>query len=289
MSYLTNLLDQYAVGPDVEEIFRFERERIQNELTNNWKIASLRFYYGGSFIKRTMISEADDLDIIVYFPSTDRFTVRQLYEAVEGRLQRNGFSTRRHNVAIRLPYEHFHIDVVPGRAKDSTYRYATLYASEKDTTKQTSLKINIDLVRNGQAQDVIKILKLWRHRHGVPIRSLAIELATDQALFKTGTRAWRTVSGKCSAGFAIPLLPPGLLILQTLTIFSRMTSLHRIRPQLLLLRLVWCPINNFIHRTEFSLSRLLEKRSRRAKEFIKLFAGRHTSSRLQRNWRDVVW
>jgi hypothetical protein len=129
-----------------------------------------------------MISVAYDLDIIVYFPPTDRFSVRQLYEAVERRLQHHGFATRRHNVAIRLPYNHFHIDVVPGRAMDNTYRYANLYASEKDTTKQTSLKVHIDLVRHGEAQDVIKILKLWRFRHGVPMRSLAIELATAQGL-----------------------------------------------------------------------------------------------------------
>jgi len=250
MSYLTDLLDQYAVGFDVEEIFRLERERIQSTLTNNWKIASPRFYYGGSFIKRTMISEAYDLDIIVYFPPTDRFTVRQLYEAVEGRLQQNGFSTRRHNVAIRLPYEHFHIDVVPGRARDSNYRYATLYASEKDTTKQTSLKIHIDLVRNGEAQDVIKILKLWRHGHGVPISSLAIELATDQALFN-----------------------------------NRNASLEE---------RVWKVLGWF--RDSFATARLVDPANSTnilsddipASDKAAIVAAA-ASSRLQRNWRDVVW
>jgi hypothetical protein len=43
--------------------------------------------------------------------------------------------------------------------------------------------IHIDLVRDGECQDVIKILKLWKHRHGIPLPSLVLELATGQALF----------------------------------------------------------------------------------------------------------
>ena len=46
-----------------------------------------------------------------------------------------------------------------------------------------SLKIHIDIVRHGETQDVIKILKLWRHRHDIPLGLVVIELATGQALF----------------------------------------------------------------------------------------------------------
>jgi hypothetical protein len=42
MSYLTDMLDRYAVSADVEQIFRAERERIQTALTNNWKTGDPR-------------------------------------------------------------------------------------------------------------------------------------------------------------------------------------------------------------------------------------------------------
>ena len=124
--------------------------------------------------------------------------MRQFYEGVEQRLQQHGYIVHRQNVAIRLPYQGFHIDVVPGRAMDNTYGYANLYASERNTSKQTSLKIHIDLVRDGENQDVIKVLKLWRRCHGVPIRSLVLELATREALFNNrqtdlGERVWKVL------------------------------------------------------------------------------------------------
>jgi hypothetical protein len=250
MSYLTNLLDQYAVSAEVEEIFRGERERIQTALSNNWRTGNPRFYYGGSFIKRTMISEAYDLDIIVYFPPTDAFAVRQIYEAVEQRLQGHRFATRRHNVAIRLPYKHFHIDVVPGRAMDNSYRYANLYASERDTTKQTSLKVHIDLVRNGEAQDVVKILKLWRHRHTIPIRSLVLELATVQALFNN----------------------------RQITLEDRVWKvLGWLRDSFATARLVDPANSNNIVTDDISLS-----------DKARITAAAN-QSRLQRSWKDVVW
>ncbi|MDQ3624878.1 MAG: hypothetical protein M3463_20760 [Verrucomicrobiota bacterium] len=196
MSYLSGLLDTYAVPSGVEDVFRTNRERIEGVLTGNWATGNPRFYYGGSFIKRTMISADYDLDLVVYFAPTDRFTVRQFYESVEQRLKQYGYIAHRHNVAIRLPYEGFHIDVVPGRAIDNTYRYANLYASERNTTKQTSLKVHIDLVRDGENHDAIKILKLWRRCHGVPLRSFVLELAIREALFNhrdtdLGDRVWK--------------------------------------------------------------------------------------------------
>ena len=68
-------------------------------------------------------------------------------------------------------------------ALDGVACKSEVYASEKYTTKQTSLKIHIDIVRHGETQDVIKILKLWRHRHDIPLGLVVIELATGQALF----------------------------------------------------------------------------------------------------------
>jgi len=87
-------------------------------------------------------------------------------------------------VALRLPYEGgFHIDVVPGRAQDATFRYATLFKNvNPPSTLQTSLKVHIDMVRKTGIRDTVKLMKLWRFRRRLYWSTLALEIAVAQAL-----------------------------------------------------------------------------------------------------------
>ena len=184
MSYLEQILQRQRLPAQSESTLRRLRDELEAVLRGNWKTGDPRFYYGGSFGKRTMIRESFDLDLVVYFPQTNQFTVRAFYEGVEKRLKERGYVTHRHNVAIRLPYDDgFHIDVVPGRSMDNDYKYANLYSSEQETTKQTSIKIHIEHIRNGGHQEIIKLMKLWRLRHGVAIGSFVLEIAIGQALY----------------------------------------------------------------------------------------------------------
>ena len=159
------------------------RDKLQTALSGNWTTGDPRFYYAGSYAKHTMIRSSFDLDLVIYFPPTGRFSVKEIYELVEKRLNNRGYRTQRHNVAIRLPYQGgFHLDVVPGRAIDNTYQFANLYSPERDSTKRTSIKVHIDAVRSGGSQDVIKLVKLWRLRHQVGLGSFVIELAVARSL-----------------------------------------------------------------------------------------------------------
>jgi hypothetical protein len=107
---------------------------------------------------------------------------RELYQSVEARLRAAGHAVLRHNVALRLQYTPgWRVDVVPGRAHDDTFEYADLWASERGAPRQTSLKRHVELARSGD-RDVVRLLKLWRVRHGVPIGSFVLELAVARAL-----------------------------------------------------------------------------------------------------------
>ena len=184
MGYLETLLQKYDVSEQQVKSLQWVREQLEGVLTGSWKTGDPRFYYGGSYAKNTMVNLSFDLDLVVYFPPTDMFTVKVLYESVERRLVEKSYKLSRHNVALRLPYDGgFYVDVVVGRAMDSTYRYANLYASERDTTKQTSIKTHIDLVRrNGGYQEVVRLLKIWKMRHNLNVGSFLLELATARAL-----------------------------------------------------------------------------------------------------------
>lgn len=160
-----------------------QQTRAGLELTLRGKYgASPRIYYGGSFGKDTMIRASYDLDIIVYFPHTNATPVRDLYAGVYNTLKNSGLIVQPKTVAIRLPYEGgFHIDVVPGKAQDATFRYATLYKNP-GSTLQTSLKVHIEAVRRSGMRDMVRLIKLWRVRQGLSWETFALEIAVVRAL-----------------------------------------------------------------------------------------------------------
>jgi hypothetical protein len=175
-AYLQELLESQRVAPEIEAAVRARRAEVEAMLRG---AGPARFYYGGSFAKGTAIAAHFDLDVVVYFAGG---RPRDLYEAVETRLRDAGHSVLRHNVALRLQYTPgWSIDVVPGLARDDTFEYADLWASERAAERQTSLKRHIELARSGD-RDVIRLLKLWRARHFVPVGSFVLELAAARAL-----------------------------------------------------------------------------------------------------------
>lgn len=156
------------------------REKIEGVLRNEYG-SYPRFYYGGSYGKKTMIRAAFDLDIVIYFPPTETSTLKTIYRSVHQTLIDADYQVNPKTVSLQLPYnEGFHIDVVPGRAQDNTYYYATLYKNGEDSTRQTSIKIHIDSVRD--CREIIKLMKLWRFRHSLEWKTFALEQTVIRAL-----------------------------------------------------------------------------------------------------------
>jgi hypothetical protein len=181
--YLERLLQQQAMPQGELATLRRLRDEIEGKLRSAYG-SGPRCYYGGSFGKNTMIRVSYDLDIVIYFPSTERASLRDIFNDVHGELTRNGYVVQPKTVALRLPYEEgFHIDVVPGRAQDSAYQYATLYKNVGlGSTLQTSLKVHIDAIRKTGVRDIIKLMKLWRVRHSLSWSTFALEITAQRAL-----------------------------------------------------------------------------------------------------------
>lgn len=184
MGHLEDVIKSQTLSEAEVQQLRNLRDQIQGVLTGNWRTGDPRFYYGGSFAKKTMVRCNYDLDLVLYYNPSANYSIQDLYESVESRLRQNGYKTHRRNVAIRLPYENgLHVDVVTGRAIDDSYVFANLWASDQGKTKQTSIKKHIDLIRkNGGYQDVVKLLKIWKTNHRLDIATFALELATERAL-----------------------------------------------------------------------------------------------------------
>lgn len=181
--YLTGLLLKQELQPTELGALRTFRDQIEAWLRAD--VGSLaRFYYGGSFGKRTMLRESYDLDIILYFPPTENSTLRQIFDRVRRRLTQGNLVVVPRTVALRLPYVGgFHVDVVPGRAQDATFRYATLFKNQElPSTLQTSVKIHIESVKDAGLSDTVRLAKLWRLRHRLDVDTFPLEIAVQNAM-----------------------------------------------------------------------------------------------------------
>ena len=177
-AYLRSLLAQQNLTQDQLSSLRSLRDKIEGQLSVLQ--GSPRFYYAGSFGKKTMIREFFDLDIVVYWPHNCGYSLKGIFIAVGDILKKHWNSPNPKTVAWELRFQGgFHIDVVPGRALDATFRYANLYRRDKDSSLQTSIKVHLDTIRSSGRIDVIRLMKLWRTKRGVPLKkSLALELIT---------------------------------------------------------------------------------------------------------------
>jgi hypothetical protein len=179
--YLLKVIEKQKMPDRDLETLRKLRQEIEGVLKREYSRNNPRFYYGGSYGKKTMIRESYDLDIVIYFPFQPNYTLQTIYESVHQTLLKSGYRVNPKTVSLQLLYENgFHIDVVPGRAQDTTYQYATLYKNRKSSTMQTSLKVHIDSVR--PYRDIIKLMKLWRIRRSLEWKTFAIEQTVIRAL-----------------------------------------------------------------------------------------------------------
>lgn len=185
--YLCRVLASQDMRPEDLRVIQQLREQVEARLRQKLGWAP-RIYYGGSYGKGTMIREAFDLDLVVYYPHTETATLGQIYAKVYWALINSGFTVKPKTVALRLPYQsEFHVDVVPGRAQDITFRYATLYKNTSPpSTLQTSLKVHIDVVKSNGLAPIVRLLKLWRRRHNMQLPTFALEILAARAL--TGVR-----------------------------------------------------------------------------------------------------
>lgn len=192
-AYLKNILEDQILSDDSPELdeLREHRKDVENLLTE--KLAgSPHIRHGGSRAKSTLIRESYDLDIIVYFDrddSADGDTIAELYEAVY-QILRSKYYTEQKNCSIRLkstdPAKYatgIHIDVVPGRYVDEKRSDCFLHQTtgEKERLK-TNLQTHIDHIKYSEVTAAIRLLKLWKARRVLNVKTFALELLVIEIL-----------------------------------------------------------------------------------------------------------
>ncbi len=201
-NYLNNILieERIKASPDVFNNIAAAREKIKQRLAQKFGSKLVTFPEDtGSFYKRTAIGSNYDLDIILPFKKSSYRSLEEMYYNVHDILlkeygSRAKVTKETKAIRITLVFNNtpVQIDIVPGREINN-------YLIEKDLNLYVrpewiwqngkSLKTNVDVQKNltvnkPEARRVIKLLKSYRDRNGLPLPTLIIDQCVVDALSK---------------------------------------------------------------------------------------------------------
>jgi hypothetical protein len=191
--YLESILREQTLAPDSQEMkdLQWHRENVRKILRATYgNVPVIR--EGGSKAKGTMIKDAYDLDMTCYFPRDDNTaaeTLKEIYENVSKVLGKE-YTVIPKGCAARLMdpegKTYFHVDAVPGRFVDGDDGDVFLYPSAGDKERlKTNLDVHIAYVRDSGFVDAIRLIKLWRERNGMQVKTFVLELLTIKLLQDT--------------------------------------------------------------------------------------------------------
>jgi hypothetical protein len=187
--YLEKVLEAQTLADDGPELkaLRERRDEIEAHLRDAFG-SSPTIRYGGSHAKRTLVKDSYDLDIVCYFPRDDDGageTLEQIYARVKEVLSKEYYVEPKGS-ALRVKGRDkvdFHVDVVPGRFIGEDSYDVFLYRSSGDKCRlKTNIETHVAHVRDSGVTDAIRLMKVWRTRHGLQLKTFVLELIVIDTL-----------------------------------------------------------------------------------------------------------
>ena len=197
--YLKNVLSQQRLTNKELNELRAHRADVQTVLEDHFSESSPDIRYAGSYKKKTMIRDAYDLDVACYFGHEDTAagqTLSEIYDACADALTEN-YHVQRKRSALRVMEKgalvsrrDFRIDVVPGRYTNEERGDAFLHQEGGGKTRlKTNLQVHVEHIRDSGIREAIKLLKLWRCRRDIGIKTFVLELlAIDLLKYRKAAR-----------------------------------------------------------------------------------------------------
>ena len=202
--YLEDILKAQTLKDDGEEMkaLRSRRDEVEALLRKEFAKSNLVIRYAGSLSKGTMILESYDLDIACYFLNGDTQAgdaLKDIFRNVRAALAKK-YTVESKTSALRLKGldgdvhgADFHIDVVPGRFTGDEQKDVYLHRENDEKTRlKTNLQTHVDHVRDSGVRPAIRMVKYWRERNGVEIRTFALELLIIDLLKDKKDRSLQT-------------------------------------------------------------------------------------------------
>ncbi len=186
-TYLQSLLASQELTPAQRAELDAHKKEVESFLIQEFgKDPMIKI--AGSVSKGTANRENYDLDIVVYFPSSDSRTLKEIYEAVQNKLATR-YSIESKTSAIRIrslgtngQNAEYHIDVVPGKFIENSHDVFLHVRYGDKERMQTNLKTHIQHIVGSGCQDVIRLVKLWKVRNGLSLKTFVLELFVVKTL-----------------------------------------------------------------------------------------------------------
>lgn len=193
-TYLEKILSQQTLADDGPEMKALNEEKLKVEelIRREFENSNPTIKIAGSVAKETAIIDSYDLDVCIYFSCDDKDcgeTLKDIYHKVRACLEKQ-YHVEQKPVALRLHSSSsstfgidYHIDAVPGRFTDESRGDSYLHISvgEKNYFK-TNLKVHLKYIKDSGLIDQIKLLKVWKFRTGLSIRTFILELLVIKIL-----------------------------------------------------------------------------------------------------------
>lgn len=194
--FLSAVLSEQTLKDDSPERAALvaEHEQVRSLLVTSLTNAKPIIEVGGSMAKGTLVRAGYDLDTICYFANEDDGagnTLREIRDSVEEALKRE-YVVKSRRSALRLTGRQkgsldFTVDVVPGRYVDNSKQDVFLFQEGGDKERlKTNLLKHIDHVKGSGHTDIIRLVKVWKLRADLNIKTFVVELLVIEAL-KSGT------------------------------------------------------------------------------------------------------
>ncbi len=177
--YLQWVLARYAVNNSYPNLVLSSL----NPLLTEWGgIHLLGKEFSGSLAKGTGVSNGTDVDIFVSISSVTPCTLADMYGTLFNKLSAAGYNPRKQNVSIGIKISGIDVDLVPGKRQDQYGNDHNLYLNKSASRIQTNIHKHIQHVKTSGRLDEIKLVKIWRNLHAVPLPSFFLEMAVIDAL-----------------------------------------------------------------------------------------------------------
>lgn len=177
--YLEWVLARYAMNNSYPNIVLSTLAPLLAEWGSGYLLST---EFSGSLAKGTGVSNGTDVDIFASISSVAPCTLADMYGTLFNKLSARGYKPRKQNVSIGIKVGGIDVDLVPGKRQDQYGNDHNLYLNKSDSRIQTNIQKHIQHVKTSGRLDEIRLVKIWRNLHGVPLPSFFLEMAVIDAL-----------------------------------------------------------------------------------------------------------
>jgi len=188
--YLKLVLKSQKLSDDQKVQLSDNRDEIEDLLRDEFVDTPL-IRFAGSKAKGTMIKDSYDIDIVCYFPYECDTSIKDIYYDVYEKLSAK-YIVEKKKSALRIKItsdgeqKDTHIDVVPGKFTDENNNDSYLYINQGEKERlKTNIKVHIEHVSKSGLRDEIKLLKLWKVKNSINIKTFVLELLAIKILMNS--------------------------------------------------------------------------------------------------------